>query len=417
MQAVLLSAGKSSRFYPYNQDIEQKSLISMMGKTLLEHTMDSLYAAGIRNAVIVMRKNSRIPSLLASEKRIKIQFVEQPKPLGMGDALLCVKEHLAESFFVMSPYHMDIADFAKDMLALQEEKSSVVLVKEDTIMDRYGNVMLQANNVIKIVEKPTKATSSYRLAAIYLLTKEFMRVLQEIPSEEYHFEKALDILAKNKKVKALITNKATVTLKYAWDLLGIKDYLLAKIPENLISKRASIAKDAQLLGTITVANGATIMEGVIIKGPAYIGKNVLIGNRAILRGGVIIEENSVVGSQMELKNTLIMKNTTTHAGFIGDSVVGHDTRIAGGIVTANVRLDRQPVVSIVENEKVSTGFRHFGTIIGNNVNVGIRAAIMPGIIIGNNVVVGPSTTVMQNIADSKKYYTKFSEVIEKNNEK
>lgn len=417
MQAVLLAAGKSSRLYPYNQETEQKSLMTIMGKTLLEHTIEALQAVGVDNLVIITGSTTKIPELLSAQKNLIIHYVTQPTPLGMGDALLKAKEYLQQEFFVISPYHMDIADFAQDMQQLQQDKAVVVLVKEDTILDRYGNVTLKGNTVIDIVEKPKATATKYRLAAIYLLNNAFIQTLESIPVEEYHFEKALRLFAKEHMVKALVTKKTTVTLKYAWDLLGIKDYLLSKITTDAISKKASVAKDVQLLGHVIVEDGATILEGVIVKGPAYIGKKALIGNRAILRGGVIIEENSVVGSQMEVKNTIIMKNTTTHAGFIGDSVVGHDTKIAGGIVTANVRLDRQPVTSIVREEKINTGLRHFGTIIGNNGNIGIRVAIMPGVIIGNNCIVGPSTTVMKNIADNKKYYTKFAETIEENNEK
>ncbi len=418
MQAVILAAGKSSRFYPYNEDIEQKSLITMMGKTLLEHTIDALQKANITKLVIVVGKNSQVPQILSQKKEVTISYVELPEPLGMGAAILCAKDYLEESFFVTSPYHMDIGDFAKDMEGLKSDENSVVLVKKDEVLNRYGNVVLKGDVVLDVVEKPTKAhETSYRLAAIYLLNKKFIQTLEKTPVESDQFEKALALDAKKGMVKALVTDRQTVSLKYAWDLLGIKDYLLKNIVVSSISPKASVAPDASLSEVVVVEEGATIMEGVIIKGPAYIGKNVLIGNRAILRNGVIVEEKSVIGSQMEVKNTFIMRNSTTHAGFIGDSVVGHDTRIAGGIVTANVRLDRQPVTALVKEEKVSTGLRHFGTIIGNNDNIGVRAAIMPGVIIGNHVIVGPSTTVMKNISNSKKYFTKFAEIVEEIHEK
>ncbi len=415
MQAVLLAAGKSSRFYPYNQHLEHKSLVVVMGKTLLEHTLDNLKKSSIDKVIIVVGKNSTIPQLLSNWKDIAITFVVQPEPLGMGDALLHAKKHLEKKFFVLGSYHVDILDFAKEMSALQSKENAVVLVKKDDILDRYGNVTLEKERVIDIVEKPDKAQRTmHRIAAIYLLPKQFIRVLEETPQEEYQFEKALRVFSKNNYVQALVTQKPTVTLKYSWDILGIKDHLLSRVSTSVISKKASVAKDALLIGTVVIEDGATVLEGAIIKGPAYIGKKVLIGNRAILRGGVSIEEQSVVGSQMEVKNTLIMEHTTTHAGFIGDSIIGHDTKIAGGIVTANVRLDRQPVTSMVQGEKVNTGLRHFGTIIGNTSNIGIRVAIMPGVIIGNNVIVGPSTTVMKNIDDDKKYYTKFVETVEEN---
>lgn len=418
MQAVILAAGKSSRFYPYNQNIEQKSLISMMGKTLLEHTIDALQKANITNIVIVVGKSSLIPQILSQKKEVTISYVELSEPLGMGAAILCAKDYLEESFFVTTPYHMDIGEFVKDIEGLKSDDTSVVLVKKDDVLDRYGNVSLKGNVVLDVVEKPTKLhETSYRLAAIYLLNKKFIQTLEKIPVESDQFEKALALDAKKGLVKALVTEKPTVSLKYAWDLLGIKDCVLKNITASSISPKASVAHDALLSNAVVVEEGATIMEGVIIKGPAYIGKNVLIGNRAILRNGVIVEEKSVIGSQMEIKNSFVMDHTTTHSGFIGDSIIGRETKIAAGMVTANARLDRQSVTSVVKGEKVNTGIRHLGVIIGDKCNIGIRVSTMPGVIIGNNVVVGPSTTVMKNIGDNTKYYTKFLETVEERSEK
>lgn len=415
MQAVILAAGNSSRFYPFNSDVEHKSLVVMMGKTLLEHTLDALVAAGFTSVVIVVKPSSKIPDSIAPRSDIRVIYVTQDSALGMGNALLSAKKYLEKTFFLLGGYHMDIGDFAKDMQSMQREDNAVVLVKKDDVLDRYGLVTIEKGKVTNIVEKPEKTPKEgYRLIAIYLLTQEFLNVLEEIPTEEYHFEKALGDFAKKGFVNSLITEKETVTLKYTWDLLGIKDYMLSKLTVSHIAKSASVAEDVVLSGNVVIEESATIYEGVCIKGPAYIGKHAVVGNRAIIRGGVTVEEGSTVGSQMEVKNTIIMKNTSTHTGFIGDSVIGKNTKIAAGIVTANARLDRQPVQAMVKDTKINSGLRHLGVIVGDNDNIGIKVATMPGIIIGNTVVVGPSTTVMKNIEDNKKYYTKFQEIIEEN---
>src|SRR5579872_2364354 len=124
MQAVLLAAGKSSRFYPYNISLEHKSLVTMMGKTLLEHTVDALKNSGIENIIIIVGKQSIIPTILAEKKDVSITFVEQPEPMGMGDALYQAREYLEEKFFVAGSYHVDIADFTEEMLALQHDENA-----------------------------------------------------------------------------------------------------------------------------------------------------------------------------------------------------------------------------------------------------------------------------------------------------
>ena len=414
MQAVILAAGKSSRFYPFNQSLEHKSMVKMMGKTLLEHTLESLQQSDIRNVVIVVGKDSSIEKSISIPQGITVTFVTQEIPGGMGDALLCAKEYLEPTFFLLNAYHMDIKDFAKDMMQKGQENNIVVLVKKDEVLERYGNVTLEGEKMVAIVEKPqATGKEGHRIIGIYLLPKQFALELEKIPTEEYHFEKALGVFAEKGMVTALQTDKPTVTLKYAWDLLGIKDYLL-QTQKSFRSENAEIAPDAFVSEDATIEDGARILEGACIKGRCYIGAGVTIGNRSIIRDRVVLEEGVVIGAQMEMKNTLVMDRTTTHSGFIGDSVIGSHTKIAANMCTANARLDRKPVATVVKGMKTNTGIRHLGVIVGNFANLGIRVSTMPGIIIGNHVVVGPSTTVMRNIADWKKYFTKFQEVVEEN---
>jgi len=60
---------------------------------------------------------------------------------------------------------------------------------------------------------------------------------------------------------------------------------------------------------------------------------------------------------MEVKNTLIMEDSKTHSGFIGDSVIGRNCRIGAGFNTANVRLDRATVKVVIKEQKTDTGLK------------------------------------------------------------
>jgi len=107
-----------------------------------------------------------------------------------------------------------------------------------------------------------------------------------------------------------------------------------------------------------------------------------------------------------------MDHTTTHTGIIEDSIIGRNCKIAAGLLTANVRLDRKSVQSVIKGEKIDSKLSAFGMILGNNSQFGIRVSTMPGVVIGNNVIVGPETIVKENIEDNKKYYTKFESIVE-----
>jgi len=51
-QAIILSAGKGSRLYPYTED-RPKCLLELSGRTLLEWQLDALHASGITDVTVV----------------------------------------------------------------------------------------------------------------------------------------------------------------------------------------------------------------------------------------------------------------------------------------------------------------------------------------------------------------------------
>ncbi len=411
-QVILLAGGGSSRFYPYNS-FGHKSLLILCGKPLIVHTLEALEKHGIKEVVIVEGSSNDVSQIVQNYKfkNLLIQFVVQKKPLGMGDALLTCEKILNSHFFLLNAYHFEAIELLSVLQASVEKESGIaVLTREEENMSEFGSIV-KKNGKIKISEKSEKGKGS-RVVGIYLLNQSFFKTLQNTAKHEYAFEDALSVYSKDHTLVLVDAKNPTLSLKFPWNVLDAKDILL-NILKPSISKNAKISKGVQLLGDVTLEDGVEIMEGVVIRGPAFIGKNVLVGNNAILRKGVSLEEGVVIGANMEVKNAVIMDRSTTHSGFIGDSVIGQNTKIAAGFNTANVRLDRREISSLVKNKKTGTGKTSLGAMIGSNNSIGIKVGTMPGIIIGNNTIIGPGTTVMENIPDDISYYTEFKKIVKK----
>ena len=416
MQVVLLAAGKSSRFYPFT-NLKHKSLMKFMGMTIIEHTIVSIREAGIKDIIIVTGPDSYIKDLLGDGKafKVKITYVVQTEALGMGDALLRAQEHIKDYFFLLNAHHVSFGDFKSKMEAKKGRHGEIVLLtQKNDKFHKYGFVKFEGDRVLDIIEKPgaENAPSDYRVIGIYLLHKNFLPTLQNTITEEYSFETALSKYAKAETARMVITDNPTVTIKYAWDAFEISDYLLAALP-NFKGKNVTIAKNAVLQGDIFIEDDVKILEGACIKGPCYIGKGAVIGNNAIVRGGVVIGDNAVVGANLEIKHSILMDGSTTHSGFIGDSVIGENCRIAGAITIGNVRLDRKNIQVVVQGKDVDSGRRSLGVIFGDNVRTGVNISTMPGIILGNSVIVGPSTTLMENVEHDTTVYAVFQTVHKK----
>jgi UDP-N-acetylglucosamine diphosphorylase / glucose-1-phosphate thymidylyltransferase / UDP-N-acetylgalactosamine diphosphorylase / glucosamine-1-phosphate N-acetyltransferase / galactosamine-1-phosphate N-acetyltransferase len=414
MQALLLAAGQSSRMYPFASG-SHKSMVKIFGKPLLQHTLEKLKSKNITDIVIVVGKDNNIESYFGDGSKfgVSITYVLQEKPEGAGNAVLLAKEYLHGDFFLLNSYHVEIDKFVEPLLSTKTNGTEgVLLVKQKTDTWNYGVISVDEDRVKAITEKPREGNeaSKFCIVGIYLLSLLFISKLENTPAEHYQLETALDSFAKDNVIRFWETKEDTVVLKYPWDLLTLKNYMLSGLKKD-IAENAEIASSAEIIGEVYVGENVKIMEKAVIKGPCFIGKNVYVGNNAILRDGTVVEENSVVGANMEVKNTLIMEDSKTHSGFIGDSIVGNNCRIGAGFCTANVRLDRATVKSTIKNEKVDTGVKSLGVMVGDGTRIGIKSSTMPGIIIGRNVFVGSETTVMNNVGDDAKYYTKFQEVV------
>lgn len=414
MQAVILCAGASSRFYPLNC-FTHKANAPLLGKPIYIHTLESIKKSGITEVVIVTGPDNFIEKEIGTGESLglKITYLTQSEPKGMGDALLHAREFLKDSFFVLHAHHVDFDDHKENMLKIQQTDGVVLLAKEEEDVTEFGVLKVENNKVTGIVEKPKKGEepSNLRLIGLYLLSKKFLKTLENEADDHYSFEKALMNFAQSNEVNYLTTTLPVISLKYPWNLLDISSVLFAKSDEKR-SSSAEIAKSAVIEGKVIIEDGVKIQAGAVIKGPVYLGKNVYIGDNVIVRGNVNLDRDVVVGANMEVKNSIVFNNSTFHAGYIGDSIIGPNNKIAGYFVTANVRLDKTPVMVNTGKGVVSSKKKHLGVITGEGVSIGARVTAMPGVVIGSNAIIGPTTTITKNIPDNTKYYTKFHEVVE-----
>lgn len=412
MKAILLAGGISSRFYPFNK-LGHKSLITLLGEPLIIHTLESIHKSGINDVVIVEGVNQDVSYSIKDKipSGMKVKYVVQEEATGMGEALLLCEKLLDDNpFFLLSSYHFDFNEFSAKLQDAGKKGIALLTQKSDDL-SQFGSIS-RSGKKIRIFEKPKENKTGDKIVGIYLLNKQFVDVLKNEKKEHYSFEKALGAYSDVNSVSLVEASTQTVVLKFPWDLLSVKDYLLENL-ESKISKTSFVSKTATISGKVVIEEGAKIMDNAVIHGPAYIGKNAYIGNNSILRHGTVVEGGAVVGANLEVKNSILMVGATTHSGFIGDSVIGENTKIAADFITGNVRLDRHEISKKVKNEIIDTKRKSLGAFIGSTSNIGIKVSTMPGLIIGNGVVVGPGTTVMEDISDNTTYYTEFKKIVKK----
>lgn len=412
MQAVILAAGASTRFYPLSETLP-KPMISLGGQPILAYTLLSLAKMDIREIILVVGPNPIIKDFFGDGKKfgVQISYVVQEKSLGMADGLLKAKKLIRDDFFLLHGHHLDVLDFILPMVEKKRQADAVLLATQRENPWEYGVLGIKDGQVLSLTEKPKKENCRSKICdvGIYLLSQSFLSVLEKIPSEHYQLEKGLDQFCQTKKVMVVIAQE-TITLKYPWHLLSLKDYLLEKSGHR-ISRGAKIGKGVILQGKMVIEEGATILENATIKGPAYIGKNVLVGNNALVREGTVLEENCRVGAFGEVKNSIFQPGSTLGSGFVASSIIGPNCRLAHGFTTANRRFDRGNIFVKVKGEKIDTGLNDLGVIMGEGVYAGIGVGTMPGKTIGKNAVISPGSFVFEDVPSGVEYRTEFKNTV------
>ncbi len=178
------------------------------------------------------------------------------------------------------------------------------------------------------------------------------------------------------------------TKEPVWTILSkIADYLsLTLQPAN-----HGIGYGTFFLGEQVFIGANTIIEeGAMIKGPAWIGEGCQLRKGCYIRENVIVGNRSIIGNSCELKNAFLFDEVQIpHFNYVGDSILGFRTHLGAGAILSNVRLDRREIVVRTEKEKILTGLRKFGAILGDYVEIGCNALLSPGSILGKESCIYP----------------------------
>ena len=216
------------------------------------------------------------------------------------------------------------------------------------------------------------------------------------------------------KIKNLYNLDETIASKifegatYPWEVLPKIEEFIKELGNTLSSEEYEKRGE-----DIWIAKTATIAPTAYIKGPAIIGKNAEIRHCAFIRGKAIVGEGAVVGNSTELKNVILFnKVQVPHYNYVGDSILGYKAHMGAGSITSNVKSDKKLVVVKNKEEKIESGLKKFGAMLGDNVEIGCGSVLNPGTVIGKNTNVYPLSSV-RGVVPSNSIYKKQNEIVEK----
>jgi NDP-sugar pyrophosphorylase family protein len=187
-----------------------------------------------------------------------------------------------------------------------------------------------------------------------------------------------------------------------WELLGEPlDEILGRLPSSEI--HGQLSPDVHLAGDrIVICPGARIHPTAVIEGPIYIGRDAEIRPGAYLRGGVWIGERCIVGTNTEIKRAILLPHAKApHLNYVGDSILGADVNLGAGTILSNFRHDGGPIRIPYDlqnkGNRLDTGRRKLGAILGDGVMTGCNSVLHPGVVVGRETQIYPGVQLRSGI--------------------
>lgn len=420
MKAIILSAGEGSRMRPLTLT-KPKTMLPVAGKPIMQYNIESLRDNGIKDILIIVRyKENMVRDYFkdGSDFGVNITYKTQKDFLGTANAISYGEDFINESLIVLN------GDIILDDEIIHEIIKKYNYLKPDTLMvltevedpSAFGVVEIEGNNIKNIIEKPKREEAPTNLVntGIYIFNNDiFDKIDRTEKSSRGEYEITDSVLLQIHDGKEVIghkTSKDWIDVGRPWELIEVNEELIGDLKTEI---KGTIEDGAFIHGEIFLDEGSIIRAGVYIEGNVYIGKNCDVGPNSYIRGNSYFGDNVHIGNAVEIKNSIIMENTNvSHLSYVGDSVIGSNCNIAAGTNIANLRFDNATIKTKIKDQKIDSGRRKLGAIIGDSVKTGINSSFSPGVKVGYNSTIGSGVLLYGDVPSDTRVLVKQNHIIQ-----
>lgn len=404
MRAIILAAGEGTRMRPLTEN-RPKVMLPIANRPMLEHIIREAMLAGISEVTLVVGyKKEAVMSYFGDGSRlgVDIEYVVQDRQMGTGHAFGMAASSCSGRFIALNGDVMVSAAHLRKLMRRSEDV--VVTVKEVADPRQYGVIVAEGDRVARIVEKSARPPSRLANAGIYLFSDSIFSAIDETgPSPRGEIEVTDSIqrlIDEGRSVGYEAMEEEWLDVGRPWDLLAANELALKRLKGEA---RGIVEPFATLKGEVAIGEGTIVRNGAYIAGPVAIGDDCDIGPNCYIRAFTSIGDGVHIGNAVEVKNSIIMDGTKIgHLSYVGDSVIGSRCNFGAGTKVANLRLDEKTIPVILKGQKVDSGRRKLGCIMGDDVHTGIGSLINVGTVIGAGAQIWPGALASGEIPSKQK---------------
>lgn len=175
MRAVIPAGGLGSRFAHLRLGIP-KEMLPLGGRPLIEHALAEAAGAGFTEAVVVVSPEKReLRRLLeAGSFPLAVSVVEQPAPLGIGDAVLRAGVDGAAGVLLPDDVVPSSEHWQSLRAAYEADGAAALCVRrvDRSEAHRFGIAVCSGSRVVRLVEKPSgEPPSDLAIFGRYIVTE------------------------------------------------------------------------------------------------------------------------------------------------------------------------------------------------------------------------------------------------------
>ncbi|HTX68512.1 MAG TPA: bifunctional UDP-N-acetylglucosamine diphosphorylase/glucosamine-1-phosphate N-acetyltransferase GlmU [Thermoleophilia bacterium] len=428
LAVVILAAGLGTRM---KSDIP-KVLHQVCGRPMLSYVIDAALSVSPDRVVVVTGPDQdAITEILP----VGCERAVQQQRLGTGDAVRAGLEPLAgfdgDVMVLMGDAPLVDGPFLTGLLETHGVSGARSTMATAVLADpvHYGRVVRDDDGgVRRVVEARDAAPDELLLTEVntgfYVFDAELLRGLlprlqpANAQAELYLTDVVHLALADGEAVEAYVAADPEVMLAInsRVELAAVNALMRRRLVERLmlagvtvedpqttfvdygveVGRDTLIRANTHLLGRTTVGAASEVGPGSFLRDAfvgdrarvisshlyeCVIGSGCNVGPFAYIRPNTVLAEGAKAGTFVEIKNSRIgERSKVPHLSYVGDAVVGRDSNIAAGNITANY-----------------DGYDKHATAIGDRVRTGSDTTIVAPVTIGDDAFTAAGSVITRDV--------------------
>ncbi|MDQ1263110.1 MAG: bifunctional UDP-N-acetylglucosamine pyrophosphorylase / glucosamine-phosphate N-acetyltransferase [Campylobacterota bacterium] len=398
LSVVILAAGKGTRM----KSKKAKVLHTVCGKPMLYHIIKTAYEISNDITIVVAhQKESVIEQMDSYFTDLKWCVQDMQNFPGTGGALRGINIKNEKVLILNGDMPLITASSLDGFLTSKSDVTMSVFNLENP--DGYGRVIIEENEVQKIVEQKDASKEELKVttvnAGVYAfsasLLKKYIPLLKnENAQKEYYLTDIISMArADGVKITPLLVEEvyfkgvnskkdladSEVIMQDAIKAFWMNNGVIMQLPSSIYIEEGVVFE-----GECIVENGCriTAKSKIInshIKAHSVVEDSTIkdsdIGPMAHIRPDSYIQ-NTHIGNFVEVKKSSLKGVKAGHLSYIGDSEVDEGTNIGAGVITCNY-----------------DGIKKYKTIIGKNVFIGSDSQLVAPVTVEDDVMIAAGTTV------------------------